>query len=409
MRIFLQLLLLLPLFISAPAFAQTQDGWKEYRDEDGVFQALVPDTYRINKKFLRIGTNRVAMSTELTATVDQRPYKSVVKQYIIKYDQTLSSFIAENDIGNLIATDVKKYIDYYDSIGGVLRQHRNGLFSGFPGTEFLISYNDEKMGLQTVRANIIYTQTSRVEQVAIGPDDSMFDFRTDAFFDSLSVRGGRTNYEGDFEGEWLPLTMPSEIFTIMIPPVSPPYVLYKPQVKAGSKREEVNLVFKDPVYNQTMYYNVYSYRFANNLSMSNVQLVLHENHLKKYRANPKNVSYGSAQVEMPGKINGWRMSTTTGIPAPEETPYMNTLKLNIYFQGPFLVVQELVGDNAQVQSSFSQNIMDMITVDPKRAIEALRKNRFQEKLQDLRESGEESTTEGEEDDIPLPEDPALAE
>lgn len=381
--------LIITFGLSFGTLAHASDGWIEFRDEDGVFNAIVPENYKINKKIMRLDGTQITLSSELTASVDQRPFKDIVKQFVIKYDQTLADSLAQDDIGKLITADVTKYVSYYDALGGVLRKQDNGFFAGFPGTEIVISYKDEKFGLQSLRARFIYTDTSKIQQLVIGPDDTMFNFRTKDFFKSLSVSGGRTVLRGNFNDEWQEIKPPSESFTILTPRTEPPFAPYKPSIKAGENREVLSLVFEDPVYDQSLFYNVYSYRFQKPLSTENVQLVLLKNHLQKFGVNPKSVNYGVTAVETQN-LKATRMEATVSLAPPKDTYYLNRLKLVAYFYGPFLVVQEMAGDSIHVHSSFGETLMSLIEFKPKRALEAFKEKRFQDRLEDLK-SGETPT------------------
>lgn len=93
----------------------------------------------------RLNESEVYTSTDLTATIDNTDYVDVLKKFAVKYDQTLAHSIASNDIPDLIEKDLNKYIRYYESIGGVVREKKMGEYNKRPGGEVIMAYlTDEK-------------------------------------------------------------------------------------------------------------------------------------------------------------------------------------------------------------------------------------------------------------------------
>lgn len=355
-------------------------GMTKYIDEDGIFHVLIPDTYKINKKYFRIDENEVAISGEVVATEDQRPYKDVVKQYIIKYEQTIAHSITENDIASLLNLELGKYIDYYTALGGVIRNKELNTYGGKPGGEVVMSYRDKERGIQSIRVRIIYSDVTKVEQIVIGPEDSMFAYKTKDFYDSLQVNDGRTELKGDLQKEWDTVTSPFAISTQLVPRKNPPFVENKPEFTNSDKIERMSMRFTDPVYGYTMFYNIYGYRFGSLLTNDNVQKVIMDKHLKKFKINIRDLKFS-----MTSKNNYPVLSTTMHFPAPPQYPFMNTIKLHAHFFGNFLVVQEFAGTNFHVNSVFAQNISKYFKFSPVAANKVLVKERAERQMKGLRE------------------------
>lgn len=240
-------------FISVLPINAHAQSWDKYRDEDGLFHVLIPENYKIKEKTLRVSENQVVISKELTANVDQSSFKkNAVKQYIIKYDQTFSHLIDDKQVPQLINIEVGKYTDYYTAYGGVLREKKMGNFAGYPGAEIIISFRDQERGLQGIRARIMFSSTTKIEQIVIGPEDSMFSHRTKDFFGSLRLNDGRTALEGDFLKEWETETSPFQLSSILVPPVADPYVPSKVKVVNTDRVERMSIKFLDPVFNHTL-------------------------------------------------------------------------------------------------------------------------------------------------------------
>lgn len=367
------------VFISMHTQAYAEN-WVQYKDEDGIFSVVIPENYKINKKTLRYDEKTILSSTELVSTVDQRPFKEVVKQFIVKYDQTFTSYIGQNDIKTLLNVDFTKYVDYYQSMGGVLRKQEGGFFAGYPGGEATITYNDAKLGLQTIRIRIIYTDTTRVEQVVISPEEDMLGYRIDDFFDSLQIKEGRTHLPGSFNDDWESYTAPSKVFSVLYPKRTPPYAPLKPDIEIGDKIERFSIQFKDPIYNETLFYNLYSYRFDKILNQSNVQQVLLRQHYKKLKVDYRTLQFSEGKLEGGGRI----LTNTSPVVPPKGYHYIDTMSIHAYYYGRYIVVQELVGNYKHVKSPFGKNLLGLIKFEPLEAHKEFMSNLSAEQIEDMK-------------------------
>ena len=345
--------------IAQSALAQS---WVNYKDEDGIFYAVIPDNYKINKKRLRVDESTVLTTTETTATIDNTDFIDILKRYAIKYDQTFAHSIPQEDLPDLIEKDLNKYIRYYQSIGGAVREKDIGGFNGQPGGEIVMAYRDDDEKLLSTRIRILYSDTTRLEQIYTGPEDMMFDHRAKTFFDSLRLKDGRTLFEGDANQDWKTTTSPFELFTIDAPGKAPPYVPNDIEITHNNKVERLSLKIYDPVYDNILFYNVYGYRFNTIMNMEHVQLALMKKHLKKFRVDMRQLKFSQSSKNAHPVLG-----TTMHFTPPKAYPYMNTIKLNAYYHGPYLVVQEMVGRNAHVESVLARRMLKLINFTPAEA------------------------------------------
>lgn len=386
--LFQSLLLLQIAFVFFASNAAQAAGWTKYEDEDGIFHVLIPDTYKINKKYFRINENEVALSGEVIATVDQTQFvKNVVKQYIVKYEQTIAQNISQNDIASLLNLELGKYIDYYTAMGGVLRNKETDSYNGWPGGEIIISYRDEEKGIQSIRARVIFTDTTKVEQIMMGPEDSMYAPPTKDFFSSLLINDGRTRLTGDIQKEWDTVTSPFQLMNQIVPRKNPPFVMDKPEFSNNDKIERMSMKFVDPVYGYTLFYNIYGYRFGTLLSTENVQNVVMDKHLKKFKVDIRNLKFAL------GKKNDYPiLSTTMHFSPPDQYPFMNTIKLYVHYFGNFIVVQELVGSSFHVNSVLAQNITKYFKFTPIEGNQLLMQEKADRAMKDLKEETSNPST-----------------
>ncbi len=333
--------------------------WVEYRDEDGIFNLLIPENYKINKKSFRVTDQEVVVSTELTANIDQRPFKNSVKQFIVRADHTFAFPATDEEIPVILESEANKYIDYYKSLGGEVASKRIQVYAGHPGVEIILAYQDPKFGPQTVQARIIIADFTRFEQIAIGPMEAGFAEETKKFFTSLKLNSGRTKLPGTFEEEWRKIRSPFHLSTVMIPGISPPFVTDDPQFQSNDKVERLTLKIKDPLFNSTMFYSVYGYRFNTMMTAEKVQEILLDRHLKKFKVDIRTVKFGRTNY---GKMPV--ITTTVRFPRPKKYPYMDTIKLVAYYFGNFVTVQELAGSSPHITSPYAKKLLSMFEFHP---------------------------------------------
>jgi hypothetical protein len=369
------LLFILPLlvvlsFLSEIAAAQAQ-GWTQYRDEDGIFQVMMPENYRINKRMLRHNEREMLISTELSAVVDQRPYKDVLMQFIIKYDQTFTTGIPRDDIPSLLENEMDKYIAFYSEFGGVLRNREIGTFGGgFSGGELFITYMDKDQGPQSIRLRIIYTDSTKVEQIVIGPEENLTSQRVREYFDSLTIRAGRTSFPGSFEEEWETFNSPFDLFVQRFPRNAIPYMPSEPKVTFNERMERVTTQFIDPVYGYRFFYNIYGYRFNALMTKENVQQILLDRHLRRFRVDIGRVQFAhGSQGQFPV------ITVAMNIPAPNRWPFMNTIRLRAHYYGNFVVIQEFAGNSIHIDTLLAQNLQNFFKFDPVRGHQKLLRER----------------------------------
>ncbi|MFN3700144.1 MAG: hypothetical protein ACK4VI_01320 [Alphaproteobacteria bacterium] len=363
-------LLVLLAFLSEMRSAQAQ-GWTQYRDEDGIFQVLIPENYRISKRMLRHNESEMLISTELSAVVDQRPYKDVTMQFIIKYDQTFTTGIPRQDVPSLLENELEKYIAFYSEFGGILRNREIGSFGGgYSGGELFITYMDKEHGLQSIRVRIMYTDSTKVEQIVIGPEDTMNSQRVREYFNSLSIRSGRTSFPGDFEEEWSTFTSPFDLFAQRFPRSTIPYMPAEPKVAFNERTERVATQFVDPVYGYTLFYNTYGYRFNTLMTKENVQQILLDRHLRRFRVDIGRIQFAhGSQGQYPV------MTVVINVAAPSRYPYMNAVKLLAHYYGNFVAVQEFAGNSIHIDTLLAQNLQTFFKFDPVRGHQKLLRER----------------------------------
>lgn len=341
---------------AAPAHAAE---WVQYKDENGIFHSLIPENYKINSRVIRLTDNTVAVSSDLTSLVDERTFRDSVSQFAVKYTQTLADTIAKEDIQSLLERDLDRYIGYYKSKGGEILAQEVKHYGGRPGAELVMAYKNDAGSLESIRARILYSDSTKLEQMIVGHPDALNTYRTNDFFTSLSMKDGRTNLSGKFQDEWETTTSPFNLFTVTAPRRTVPFVPESPKISSNDRIERFSMQLFDPVYENLIFYNVYGYRFNTLMNKDTVQRVLLDKHLKKFRVDIRTVGFTpTSNNNFPG------MSGKFHFAPPSKYPYMNTIFLNASYYGNFMIVQEMVGNNSHIESNIAKMLRSFITFTP---------------------------------------------
>lgn len=357
--------LLLVLVTLAPGVALADFGWRMYLSQTGAFSVMFPDENQENVVAFRLGPKRIAYSGEMSAVQDSRPYKNMIKRYFMRVDQALGAPLSEAEINAYLNRDIESYIAYYKTMRGVLQDREDGTFHHYPGSEIFITFEDPELGPQAVRAVFMATDVSKLQQVIVGPEDAMYALKTNDFFEKVVLNRGYDVQEGEFGEGWQMVTSPLEIFSAMLPPVTPPFVPneYIVQQKDDGKSELVSVEFFDPVRAQRVFYNIFGYRKDEEMTYSGVQDILARDHVHRYGGNPANVEFTKAMIDgIPV------LETTAAIRPPADLPYATHIRLKAFFYGSYLVVQEFISSPQIITGDFTNEVLNMLQFHPDKAL-----------------------------------------
>ncbi len=351
------LLFLALMAIPAAGLLAADDIWTDFVSKTGRYSARMPAERSTKTTLFVIGNTKALNSEETASVLDQRPYKNAMKTYIVKFDQTFGPNLRDVDVEQLLHHKFQSYIDYYEGLGGkVLARNADG-FGTFWGGELYLSYNESGLGQQFFKARIFYNETTQLEQIIIGPEDSMNTFKTRDFIDSLQINDGIPLIEGGFREHWVPMTSPSGLFRVLHPPEpQPPYYNQKPVVKKSAAAELVGFTYSDPIRNESVFYNIYGYTFETPLNYQSAEEVLNKRHIQKHRKN----TYGIKLTRgIDHKTQHQYVESSYGVDS-NRFPFIQIAKLKGTFVGNTMVVQEILTSNALFKVSFVKDLMNLV-------------------------------------------------
>lgn len=347
--------------------------WTEYMSPTGIFEVTIPDLYRTDIDQIRNNAFTVISAEELFASIDQRPYKPGIKNYIVRFDQTFGPSLTKEEKGRFLERDIESYVSLYAPRGGVLQSRFPRRLHEYNGAEITMTYNDPETGLQGLRAAIFYTDNSRIEQILTGPADLLTAVRSEQFFQSLDIENGITQQKGSYEDLWLYHTSPLKIFTVLLPPDDNPYVARAPRIQSAGDEEKISFIFNDPVRRQKVFYNIYGHRTEEPLTYQTAEDFLLHRHVAKYLKVPKGVIVERGQS---GKVP--RLETYFNVSPHKKFPFIEAVKLRAFFFKNYIMVQEIVASELLMDTEFINNAIKQIEFHPDKAhqayMEALKTN-----------------------------------
>jgi hypothetical protein len=347
----------------ATVYAQQQDEdfFEKYRAESGLFRLLMPIGSTTETKTFRIDKDIEVYSTDVKFVKDDRPIHNSMKEFRVKMEQTIGPPFKEDDLPLLLDAEVKRIVDSYKKELGYLNKETRQMFDRNPGVEIVVIYQDPDFGEQGLRTRIMFSDYSRLEVSFRGPKNALFSSQVDRFFDSLEFFNGRVKSAGDFEKDWRPYKTDSDVYTVFLPPITPPYYNREPLIQSGSRIELMNTSIHDPIWDNELFYNVHTYRFNAPIDTNNAKKVVYQRHMQKFDVDPKRVKYLNKVDDNDNEY----FETNAKILAPPGYEYLDRIRLRGRVYDNILVVQELIGPSILTNTAFADTIFDLMKFHPK--------------------------------------------
>ncbi len=357
------------LFHASSAHAQY---WVEYASDSGVFTTKAPEEYESKISEFLVDNKLSVSSEEMSALIDYRPFKNVIKGYIVRSDQTIGGGLTDTQIADLLERELNLYEDFYMAYGGHVRGRKTDGMLGYPGGELLVTYDDPQLGTQVVKIRVLFSTSTRLEQIAIVPVETIDAMVNRDFFDSLTFLDGLKITEKTLKFEWEQQVSPLGIFTVNIPQITDPYFPFPPKIQHSTDAEIITLLFRDPVRNEGLYYSVYAYKFNREITNLDIQSLIVNKHVTKHNLKPSDIEISitderfdpNAPPAAKKKPRRRLIDTHFNIPVNKDFPYLQTVKIHAMNEGKFLLVQELVGSQALTHSPFAKVLLKSIDFHP---------------------------------------------
>ncbi len=369
MRVF-YFIFVLVVFCAGASASHAEDTWKVFTSDSNLFKVSLPG--EVTEKIIpfRISFDEMLQDVEVSA---QSADGSTI--YRVTAEQSFGPYFSNEYKNTLIQQELDRIRAAYQTENSKI--YASGFIEydkEYAGDLHMSFYDPELKEHSGLRALVVVTKNSRFVQMAIGPEKDMFSLEMKDYFRSLDIRNiGKL--KSDDEKEWVSLTSPFDLFELQVPPVVPPYVTSSPTVQSGRKTEVISQAFTDPVVRQSVYYKVYGYRFDANLTTENVQIVMAQKHIQKHGRNPQEMKFEQSFArDIP------TLETSYKIRGPEGYEYVDTVRLRAMYLDNTMVVQEMMGPEFLMQSTFMDNTYDLIDFFPQKALKQQTIERLEERM-----------------------------
>lgn len=351
-KIILPSLFLFSLALAGTAIAQS---WVYFKSKTALFNVRVYNNIKEEINKFRISEKTVAQYGQSVSTFDQRQYKGgVVKNYIIKYEQTLGLPFGQQDAANLIKKEMDLYTDYYTTLNGTLVDKTDLMTEdGFPAGEIWVDYMDPAIGEQSIKIKVIFTESTKFQHIISGPRKWITSHKTKEHVESLDLKAGYMQDRGSIQEEWRSVTSPMRLFTVFLPEPGSAYFPYDYKVYFDRHTERVSAVFRDPIWNMKVYYNVYGYIPNGEVNTARAQSIVTQRHIKRHRLTADGLKFTHLTV-----ADKNIMETSYDILAPKGKPNVRWVKLRVQHEDNKMVVHELLGPKHIIDGPFFEYLLN---------------------------------------------------
>lgn len=350
----------------AEAEENAKMNWEQFSSDSKVFSVRFPEKYQFKLYPIALSDTMTAYSEEIIASDKSFVEKLEAKTYLVKADQTLGAPLSITRIKSFLEKEALSYSQFAKDNNGTVLANDDITHHGFIGKDIYLNYTDknfdekEKLAL---RIRILYSDSARVQMVLSGTTSGMYSYTADNFFNSVRLSDGYAQNAERGELGWKKFSDANNIFTLVIPPKHPSYRPDSPRYKLSNRISSAHVIFKDPVVEQNIYYNVYAYKMGINVNDKIVAKVLFSQHLSKFVTG---AMADSLKLNHDTK-DGYRVASTQLLIAPkEDLPYVDAILLKAYYKDQTIVVQEVVGSQGHALGDFAKFLTNQLEFHPEK-------------------------------------------
>lgn len=367
MRHFL-LIALITVFLASSSFAQDakdNDGglvdWELHRSVTGSFDVKFPQKYKYNIFPFLFNEEAIAFSGQILSSLDGSPNGSDTS-ILVKTLQTFGEPLTGRQVKRILEREANKYEASVKGIDGRVMSNEDFEENGAYGKNIYITYtdNDEKFGL---RIRIYVTNYSKIEQVLTGPSKIMYSFRAEDFFNSLSAHKGITKYEGDkpIGTGWIKYPSKNNVFTVALPPQNSDFTPRLPEFSVSGTKDSIKFEIVDPVIEESIYYNVYSYKMGRSVNYGDVKSIMFSNHISRFVGN---ASINNLDTENSKQDVFNVMKTRLVITPIKQFPHVNVVVLEALYYEDTIIIKEYLSNASHSLSGLHSTLFKLTEFHP---------------------------------------------
>jgi len=333
--------------------------WEVHSTVAQTFDAKFPREYKYKVFPFKISNNHIAFSVEIFSTLDGKK-DSTEKSVVLKSQHTLGEELSYTQVKNILKNTARRYEIAAAGLEGTVLTNEDVKHNGFLGKHMYITYkeNGEKYGL---RLAVYMTNYAKVEQILIGPAQTMYSYRSDDFFKSIVLYDGIVRMSGSSGTGWVDYTSKNKIFTAVLPPQNGDYTPTLPIFKSSPRQDAMKFEIVDPVLDQKIFYNVTGYKLGKKINRTEAKELLINRHISKFvdNATPSNIK---SEDTITGDVSKMRLKLV--IPPLKRHPYIRALSFDVRYKGDIMVVQEIRSSPGPINVGLDKAIFSLFKFHP---------------------------------------------
>ncbi len=335
--------------------------WELHRSVTNTFDVKFPQKYKYNIFPFMFNEETVAFSGQILSSLDGTPANKD-KSILIKSVQTFGEPLTQRQVKRILKREADKYESSASAIGGKVSSNEDFDEKGVFGKNIYITYTDkgEKYG---IRIRLYITNYTKIEQVLTGPAKTMYSYRAEDFFNSLVPAKGITKYEGDkpLGTGWVKYPSKNNVFTVTLPPKNSDYTPFLPEFPASKTKDAVKFEIVDPVIEESVYYNVYSYKTGKPLNYGDVKSILFSNHVSRFVGNAS-IDNLETENSKDGDVNVMR--TRLVITPIKRYPHVNVIVLEARYSKDTAIIKEYLSNATHSLSDLHNTLFSLTEFHP---------------------------------------------
>ncbi len=344
------------LLMTVQASVAFADVWDIYRAESKMFDVDFPGEPEVSVCTMRVDENRTLYSEQMSYAMDIPSMPGEKKHMFIRVDQSWGDPVT---FQSKILIELKKaqerYVQHYTQQGARIQKIEDLKRDGYLGKDIQITMmnGDKEMG---IRAKIYFSGRTKVQQVVISPVEDIGNYTTMQFFHSLRLYEGEAKEVGFIEDEWKEFLIDEQgLFSVRIPTQCSPYVTSEPKITENGPLRSLTILFYDPVLAKHLQYSVFLYTFENeHITEDILNLYIDQYHVPNPDDKLKDKEFAF------GDFTGsyyWYPEVPYFQEPEDFSEIIKAMYVNNYFGKSYILIQEVRGEKAYIQSSIVDNLM----------------------------------------------------
>lgn len=351
------------------AQAQIDLVWDRYKSETKMYIVEFPGKPKIDRAALRIDPSTVIYSEQMSyeEKVSTPGAPDTTRQYIIRLDQTFGGpFVSagrKGDASVFLDAEIRKLTEFYTMQGATIVSSDVTGRDDFEGRTMVVDLKNDDGGVaMSARIVLLVRGRTKVQQIVIAPKSVIDRAPVLQFFHSLMLYRGEPVDNGDLKKDWVFYDLDGKsLFNVRLPPGAPPFVPETPKIQVNRNIRSVETSVLDPVRNERLLYRATVYDQGG----AKITEDIFDLFLKKYHVDDWDKILVERVAADENFLHGKKLWTPVK-PTPEdpriEEKIIRAYYTNNYFGTSKILVIELTGSKAMLETELAQNLLYSLTL-----------------------------------------------